>query len=100
MKTAVDFAGKVKSYTAAAKSIAPVENGTTSAGSYAVGEQFMRDGALCRVKTPISAGATLTLNTNYELAPAVEAQIQELSSAFNALGLSVVNGEVCQTYNT
>ena len=85
MKTAVDFAGKVKSYTVAAKSIAPVENGTTSAGSYAVGEQFMRDGALCRAKTPISAGTTLTLNTNYEVDDTVVAQLSSLKNRVASL---------------
>ena len=45
--------------------LAPVENGTTASQAYAVGAYFCRNGELCRAKTAINSGATLTENTNY-----------------------------------
>ena len=85
MKTIIDYTNQVKAYAAAAKSIAPVENGTTASGSYAIGVNFMRDGVLYKAKTAITAGDTLTLGTNYELADPESTQIGQLSSGIQAL---------------
>ena len=38
---------------------------TTASQSYASGDYFYKDGYMCKALTSISAGATLTLNTNY-----------------------------------
>ena len=38
---------------------------TTASKSYASGDYFYKDGYMCKALTSISAGATLTLNTNY-----------------------------------
>ena len=71
------------------KNIAPVENGTTSIGSYAIGEQFIRNNVLYKAKTAITAGDTLTLDTNYEAADDVTTQVsslkQDLADTNNAL---------------
>lgn len=47
--------------------LAYVESGTTASRAYAEGEYFCRDGQTCRAKTAIAQGATLTLDTNYEV---------------------------------
>ena len=41
---------------------------TTASQSYASGDYFYKDGYMCKALTSISAGATLTLNTNYSQA--------------------------------
>ena len=38
---------------------------TTASQAYASGNYFYKDGYMCKALTSISAGATLTLNTNY-----------------------------------
>ena len=38
---------------------------TTASQAYASGDYFYKDGYMCKALTSISAGATLTLNTNY-----------------------------------
>ena len=83
MKSVVDLAEQVKDYAAAGKTIAPVENGTTAEGSYAVGEQFIREGVLYKAKTSITAGDALTLNTNYELADNLDTQIGNVKQALS-----------------
>ena len=47
--------------------LAYVENGSTASRAYIVGEYFCRNGQTCRAKTAIAQGATLTLDTNYEV---------------------------------
>ena len=83
MKSIIDYTNKIKAYAAAAKSIAPVENGTAAAGSYGIGENFMREGVLYKAKTAITAGDTLTLNTNYELDDPESVQIGNLKQALS-----------------
>lgn len=100
MKSVEDFANQIKSYASAAKSIAPVENGTTAVSSYQIGKEFMRQGVLYKAKTAITAGDTLTLNTNYELADPVSTQLDNVKNALSDLGLTVVNGKLCAVYNT
>lgn len=100
MKSVIDFANQVKDYAAAGKAIASVENGTTAVGTYAVGEQFIREGVLYKAKTSITAGDTLTLNTNYELADDLDTQIGNVKQALSDLGLTVVDGKLCAVYNT
>lgn len=100
MKSIIDYTNKIKAYAAAAKSIAPVENGTAAAGSYGIGENFMREGVLYKAKTAITAGDTLTLNTNYELDDPESVQIGNLKQALSNLGLTVVDGKLCAVYNT
>ena len=46
-------------------SLAPVEKTSIASQAYAVDEYFVKDGKLCRVTLPITAGGTLTKNTNY-----------------------------------
>lgn len=83
MKSSVDFANKVKEYTAAGKSIAPVENGETAVGSYAIGDQFMREGVLYKAKTTIDSGDSLVLDTNYELEDDVTTQLSSVKQALS-----------------
>lgn len=65
--------------------LAYVETGTTTASrNYAVGEYFCLGGKTCRAKTAINAGATLTLNTNYEEVP---------SGGFNAIAPKLLMNE-------
>lgn len=47
--------------------IAPIESGNTASQAYAVGKYFMHNNQFCKAKTAIASGATLTLNTNYEV---------------------------------
>lgn len=42
------------------------ENGTTASKLYAQGDYFVKNNKMCKAKTSIAKGATLTLNTNYE----------------------------------
>lgn len=47
--------------------IAPIEDGTTASKAYSAGKFFYHDGQFCKAKTSIAAGATFTLNTNYQI---------------------------------
>lgn len=42
------------------------ENGTTASKPYVQGDYFVKNNKMCKAKTSIAKGATLTLNTNYE----------------------------------
>ena len=44
-----------------------IETGTEASQAIAAGTYFYLNGTLCRAKTDIAAGATFTLNTNYEV---------------------------------
>ena len=100
MKNVVDFANQIAGYAAAAKSIAPVENGDNAVGSYEIGDQFMRNGVIYKAKIAIDANDPLTLNTNYELESDLETQLSNVNEALSDLGLTVVNGKLCAVYNT
>lgn len=56
---------KINNTKADQTAIAPVENLTTASRAYAIGENFMKDGAFCTAIAAIAQGATFTLNTNY-----------------------------------
>ena len=47
--------------------IAWPESGSTASRAYSIGEYFCLGGKTCRAKTAIAQGATLTLDTNYEV---------------------------------
>lgn len=49
----------------AASVVGPEENGTTAVSSYAIGEHFIKNNKFCTATAAITAGDTLTLNTNY-----------------------------------
>ena len=77
------------------ESIAPVEETATASQAYAIGEEFYRNGILYKATAAIAQGETITPGTNCTAADKVSTEIK----ALKALGLSVVNGKVCQTYN-
>lgn len=65
--------------------IAPIENGPVASQSYVLGEQFSRNDILCRATTDIAQGATLVLDTNYEVADNVTHQLTSLKEALTNL---------------
>ena len=76
MKTIYNYAEYVKEQHALNKTIAPVETDATDASQeYAIGQQFILNGDLCRAKTAIAEHDALTLNTNYELADDITTQL-------------------------
>lgn len=77
------------------ESIAPVEETATASQAYAAGEEFYYNGILYKATAAIAQGGTITPDTNCTTADKVSTEIK----ALKALGLSVVNGKVCQTYN-
>lgn len=86
--------------------IAPLEE-NPSTNSYTVGKQLIFNDYLYEVITPIAVGDNLVTyeadptNANIKLAPPVETQLLAIKAdvdVFNSLGLSVVSGQVCQTY--
>lgn len=63
------------------KILAPVETDpSASSKAYAVGQHFILDGELYKAKTPIAPGDALVLDTNYEAAESIEAQIETLDA--------------------
>ena len=97
MKKITDYAELVKAKHALNKTIAPVEDGASMAGSYTSGQQFIRGGVLYTALTSIAAGtawSSLTLDTDYEVADDVSTQIaavnqtltQEVTAMVNVLG--------------
>ena len=61
--------------------IAPLENGATTSQAYALGEQFIRNNVLYKAKVAISSGASfasLVVNTDYEAADTLTAQLVSL----------------------
>ena len=61
--------------------IAPLENGATTSQAYAIGEQFIRNNVLYKAKVAISSGASfasLAVNTDYEAADTLTAQLVSL----------------------
>lgn len=68
------------------KILAPVETDpSASSKAYAVGQHFILDGELYKAKTPIAPGDALVLDTNYEAAESIEAQIETLDAENEAL---------------
>lgn len=61
--------------------IAPLENGATTSQAYAIGEQFIRNNVLYKAKVAITSGASfasLVVNTDYEAADTLTAQLVSL----------------------
>lgn len=61
--------------------IAPLENGATTSQAYAIGEQFIRNNVLYKAKVAIASGASfasLVVNTDYEAADTLTAQLVSL----------------------
>ena len=76
MKTINNYASLVKEKHALNKTIAPVETDLTDASqAYAIGQNFIYDGALYKAKTAIAQHDALVLNTNYEAADDIVSQI-------------------------
>lgn len=81
MKTIVDYARKVKEQHALSKNLAPVEaDASASSKAYAIGQHFILNGELYKAKTAIALGDALVLDTNYEAAGSIEAQIETLDA--------------------
>lgn len=81
MKTIVDYAQLVKQQHALNISLAPVEaDPSASSKDYAIGQHFILDGELYKAKTAIALGDALVLDTNYEAAGSIEAQIETLDA--------------------
>lgn len=61
-----DYTDAMTEFKVAISTLGTNESGrTTASQSYASGDYFYKDGYMCKALTSISAGATLTLNTNY-----------------------------------
>lgn len=73
--------------------IAPLFNTSTA---YAKGDCVIKDAVLYRFKTAHSAGAW---NSSEVDAINLSEEVTDLKQEFNQLGLSVVNGALCVTYN-
>lgn len=61
--------------------IAPLENGANTSQAYAIGEQFIRNNVLYKAKVAIASGASfasLVVNTDYEAADTLTAQLVSL----------------------
>lgn len=58
-------------------------NSTTASKAYVKGEQFILDGILRKAKSAIASGATLTLNSNYENALHITAQLEKWTMNVN-----------------
>lgn len=63
--------------------LAPSEDGSTAVLSYSIGDEFIRNGALCKAKTAITSGDTLVFNTNYEDAGVAMDQLVSLNEALS-----------------
>lgn len=83
---------KINTTKADQTAIAPVENGTTASRAYAIGENFMKDGAFCTAIAAIAQGATFTLDTNYT-AGTVGAEIEGDAEKISTLQTKVTNLE-------
>lgn len=78
-------------------SIAPVENGDDTVGSYSAGDEFYRNGVLYKAKTTIAANtafSSLVLNTDYEAAPTVTSQIETLTGDISDMKDGTVSGSL------
>lgn len=105
-KNMPDFAELIKDKFTMRKDIAPVETSSTASRAYSAGDKFYYNNLLQKATTDIAQGDTLTLNTNYKNADPVTTTIQNLSTQVTSLketltnlGLTIVDGKVCQTYN-
>lgn len=75
-------------------SLAPREDGTDLANSYAVGEQFARGGSVYTALTTLTAGtafASLTLNTDYKNSDTLVEQIADVNSVTQTLEQKVTS---------
>lgn len=98
MKTIVDYAQLVKQQHALNISLAPVEaDPTASSKAYAIGQHFILDGELYKAKTAIALGDALVLDTNYEAAGSIEAQIETLDAENQTLTNLVGKKTTAQT---
>ena len=77
--------------------IAGTESSTTSAHAYSTGDYFILNDTLYEATAAIAVGGTITVGTNCQ-ATTVGGEVGELKSGFTDLGLSVVDGALCQTY--
>lgn len=105
MKTIVDYARKVKEQHALSKNLAPVEaDASASSKAYAIGQHFILNGELYKAKTAIALGDALVLDTNYEAAGSIEAQIETLDAEnqtlTNNVDVLIENGAVNKLPNT
>lgn len=100
MKTIVDYAQLVKQQHALNISLAPVEaDPTASSKAYAIGQHFILDGELYKAKTAIALGDALVLDTNYEAAGSIEAQIETLDAENQTLTNNVQARAELSAYN-
>lgn len=102
MKTIVDYAQLVKQQHALNISLAPVEaDPTASSKAYAIGQHFILDGELYKAKTAIALGDALVLDTNYEAAGSIEAQIETLDAENQTLTnqVSDISDEIADMNN-
>ena len=75
-------------------SIAPAYS---SSSTYAVGDMVVYSNKLYVCTTAITTAETWT--EAHWTAVTISSELADLKEDFNALGFSVVNGELCQTYN-
>lgn len=62
--------------------IAPVEKTSIATNAYAIGEQFVYGGILCKAIATINQGDTFTLGTNYQLANDITTQIKAIVDSY------------------
>lgn len=81
--------------------MATVEASTTASKAYSANEYLVLGGVLYKVTANIAQGATIvTSGAGKNVDPTTAgAEFQSLNSNFISLGLSVVNGKLCQTYS-
>ena len=78
------------------KATAPVEDSTTSAHAYTVGKHLIYNEVLYKVTAPIAIGDALVVNTNISATNV----ITEVEASGQDIGLSIVDGKLCVTYET
>ena len=98
---AVNAINEVNANKASQSELATVETTTTASKAYSAGEYLVVGGVLCKATTSIAQGATIvTSGAGKNADPTTAgAELQSLNSNLISLGLSVVNGKLCQTYS-
>ena len=77
--------------------ISPIENSSVSTSSYVIGQYLQLDGILYITIAPIQIGDALVVDTNIEQVKISEELLKTIQMITD-LGLSVVDGKLCVTY--
>lgn len=77
--------------------ISPIENSSVASSAYGIGEYLQLNGILYITTAEIHVGDNLVVDTNIEEIKVSE-ELLKIIQIINDLGLSVVNGKLCVTY--